>query len=93
MDRPGTAESVRLFLEKIQGSRNRRFGLIFFKANAGINGPPIWFEFIKGDGWTHERPNRSKFLKRTAGIHGPPIWSDFSKRYAGTHGRSNQANF
>ena len=58
----------------------------FFKGVTGINGPPIWFEFIKGDGWTHGRPNRSKFLKRTAGIHGLPIWSERLKGNAEIYG-------
>ena len=36
-------------------------------------------EFLKGDGWTHGRPNRTNFLKRTAEIYGPLIWSEFIK--------------
>ena len=51
-----------------------------FRGHAGIHGPPIWSEFLKGDERIHGPPIRSKFLKRKQGTTDRRISPNFENR-------------
>ena len=56
--------TYKFFKLEIRGRfTNRRIGP-FFREVIGIQGPPIWSDFLEGNAGTHERSNRSEFKCR-----------------------------